>query len=116
MPFALNGQPRCACTHKVNTNDLYVLQLTPRELTRTVNLVAGRLPVQSDPDIFGVMLAIFGAATLIHLLVVSVGRRRHETGLLKAVGFVNRQVAATCSGRPQQWLSSGSSSGFRSAS
>jgi hypothetical protein len=50
MPFALNGQPRCTCTHKVNTNDPYVLQLTPRELTRTVNLVAGRLPVQSDPD------------------------------------------------------------------
>jgi ABC-type antimicrobial peptide transport system permease subunit len=46
------------------------------------------------PLIFGVMLAIFGASTLIHLLVVSVGRRRREMGLLKAVGFVNRQVSA----------------------
>jgi len=46
------------------------------------------------PLIFGLMLAVFGAATLGHLLVVSVGRRRHGMGLLKALGFVNRQVAA----------------------
>jgi hypothetical protein len=47
------------------------------------------------PLIFGVMLAVFGAATLVHLLVVSVSRRRREIGLLKALGFVNGQVAAT---------------------
>ena len=41
------------------------------------------------------MLAVFGAATLLHLLVVSVSRRRREVGLLKVVGFVNRQVAST---------------------
>jgi putative ABC transport system permease protein len=35
---------------------------------------------------------LFGAATLVHLLVVSVSRRRRETGLLKALGFVNRQI------------------------
>jgi ABC-type antimicrobial peptide transport system permease subunit len=46
------------------------------------------------PLIFGLMLAVFGAATLGHLLVVSVGRRRHEMGLLKAIGFVNGQIAA----------------------
>jgi len=34
-------------------------------------------------------------ATLVHLLVVSVGRRRREMGLLKALGFVNTQVAAS---------------------
>lgn len=47
------------------------------------------------PLILGVILAIFGAATLAHLLVVSVGRRRREMGLLKALGFVSRQVGAT---------------------
>jgi hypothetical protein len=47
------------------------------------------------PLIFGAMLAIFGAATLAHLLVVSVSRRRREIGLLKMLGFVNRQVAST---------------------
>ena len=47
------------------------------------------------PLIFGAMLAIFGAATLAHLLVVSVARRRREVGLLKVLGFVNRQVVST---------------------
>ncbi|HEY5025997.1 MAG TPA: ABC transporter permease [Acidimicrobiales bacterium] len=46
------------------------------------------------PLIFGVMLAVFGAATLMHLLVVSVSRRRRETGLLRVLGFVNHQVAS----------------------
>ena len=46
------------------------------------------------PLIFGIMLAVAGGATLLHLLVVSVARRRRETGLLKAIGFVNRQVAS----------------------
>jgi hypothetical protein len=47
------------------------------------------------PLIFGLALAGFGIATLLHLLVSSVSRRRREIGLLKALGFVNRQVAAT---------------------
>ena len=49
------------------------------------------------PLIFGVMLAVFGAATLAHLLMVSVSRRRREVGLLKVLGFVNRQVVSTVS-------------------
>lgn len=49
------------------------------------------------PLILGGVLVVFGAATLVHLLVVSVARRRRETGLLKALGFVNSQVgAAVC--------------------
>jgi len=49
------------------------------------------------PLILGSMLALFGAATLMHLLVVSVARRRREIGLLKALGFVKAQVgAAVC--------------------
>lgn len=46
------------------------------------------------PLIFGLLLALFGAATMLHLLVVSVSRRRRETGLLKALGFVKAQIAA----------------------
>ena len=49
------------------------------------------------PLIFGAILALFGAATLAHLLAVSVSRRRREIGLLKVLGFVNRQVGATVS-------------------
>jgi hypothetical protein len=47
------------------------------------------------PLIFGAILAVFGAATLTHFLVVTVLRRRQEVGLLKVLGFVNRQVAST---------------------
>ena len=46
------------------------------------------------PLVFGAMLAVFGAATLAHLLVVSVSRRRREIGLLKVLGFVGRQIAS----------------------
>jgi hypothetical protein len=46
------------------------------------------------PLIVGGMLAVFGAATLLHLLVISVARRGRELGLLKALGFVNGQVSA----------------------
>ncbi len=49
------------------------------------------------PLIFGVMLAVFGAATLAHLLIASVSRRRREVGLLKVLGFVNGQVVSTVS-------------------
>jgi ABC-type antimicrobial peptide transport system permease subunit len=46
------------------------------------------------PLLFGLALSLFGAATMVHLLLVSVARRRNETGLLKVLGFVRRQVAA----------------------
>ena len=47
------------------------------------------------PLIVGCVLAVFGMATLLHLLVVSIVRRRQEMGLLKALGFVNLQVGTT---------------------
>jgi hypothetical protein len=49
------------------------------------------------PAILGAVLLIFGAATLLHLLVVSVVRRRRELGLLKAIGFTGHQAAAAVS-------------------
>jgi ABC-type antimicrobial peptide transport system permease subunit len=49
------------------------------------------------PLLFGAILVLFGAGTLLHVLVVSVTRRRREVGLLKALGFVRLQVAAAVS-------------------
>jgi putative ABC transport system permease protein len=50
------------------------------------------------PALLGVTLALFGAATLAHLLFVTVSRRRREIALLKVLGFVRRQVGtAVCS-------------------
>jgi hypothetical protein len=48
----------------------------------------------SFPLLFGVALWVFGAATMAHLLLVSVARRRREAGLLKVLGFLRRQVGA----------------------
>ena len=49
------------------------------------------------PLLFGLTLIVFGVATLSHALVVSVARRRREVGLLKALGFLRRQVAFSVS-------------------
>jgi predicted lysophospholipase L1 biosynthesis ABC-type transport system permease subunit len=49
------------------------------------------------PLIFGLAVALFGVATLLHFLVVSVARRRREVGILKSIGFVRRQVALAVS-------------------
>jgi hypothetical protein len=46
------------------------------------------------PLLLGIALALFGAATFTHLLVASVARRRRDVALLKALGFVRRQIAA----------------------
>ena len=49
------------------------------------------------PALLGITLAVFGAATLAHLLFVSVARRRREVAVLKVIGFVRNQVgAAVC--------------------
>jgi hypothetical protein len=47
------------------------------------------------PFIVAGVVAAFGAATLIHLLIVSVSRRRRELALLRVLGFVNRQIVFT---------------------
>jgi hypothetical protein len=49
------------------------------------------------PLILGMVLIVFGIATLLHVLVVSVTRRRREVGLLRSLGFLPRQIAFTLS-------------------
>lgn len=69
--------------HYLQTYPLYAaLPVTPTSLINFGEAI-------NFPLIFGVIVAIFGAGTLIHLLVVSVTRRRRETGLLKVLGFTN---------------------------
>lgn len=45
------------------------------------------------PLLFGFIVVLFGTATLLHLLLSSLNRRRREVGLLKALGMFRRQVA-----------------------
>jgi ABC-type lipoprotein release transport system permease subunit len=47
------------------------------------------------PLIVAIVIALFGIATLVHVLSISVGRRRHELSILKALGFTRRQAAAS---------------------
>ncbi len=44
------------------------------------------------PVLLGLVMALFGAATLMHLMVVSVSRRRREHAVLRVIGFVRAQV------------------------
>jgi hypothetical protein len=48
-PVAYNGQPVCACTHPIDNNNFNVVYVPPKEMSRTVNLVAGRMPNPSSP-------------------------------------------------------------------
>ncbi len=73
--------------HYLNEYSSATLRVTPTSLVNFGEAV-------NFPLIFGVMLAVFGAATLSHLLVVSVSRRRREIGLLKVLGFMNGQVVS----------------------
>jgi ABC-type lipoprotein release transport system permease subunit len=89
--FVPGARGKAAINHYLQTYAaLSVLPTTPVSLVNFGEAV-------NFPLIFGVMLALFGAATLLHLLVVSVTRRRREVGLLKVLGFVNRQVALAVS-------------------
>jgi hypothetical protein len=89
--FARGARGKAAINHYLHSYAaLSVLPTTPVSLVNFGEAV-------NFPLIFGVMLALFGAATLLHLLVVSVARRRREVGLLKVLGFVNRQVASSVS-------------------
>jgi hypothetical protein len=51
--------------------------------------------VHGLPLLLAALLAVLGAATLGHLLVSSVRRRRRDLAVLKAIGFVRGQVSAT---------------------
>jgi ABC-type lipoprotein release transport system permease subunit len=63
-------------------------------ITRPIDLVNFGASV-NFPQLLGLTLAVFGIATLLHLLLVSVARRRRELALLKVLGFVRVQVRAT---------------------
>jgi ABC-type lipoprotein release transport system permease subunit len=89
VSFVPGPRGQAAISHYLDTyQSIAALVIAPTALVNFGEAV-------NFPLIFGAMLAVFGAATLVHLLVVSVSRRRREIGLLKALGFVNGQVAAT---------------------
>jgi hypothetical protein len=51
--------------------------------------------VRTLPTIVAVVLAVLALVTLIHALLMTARRRRYDLAVLKTMGFVRRQVAAT---------------------
>ena len=59
-------------------------------------------------------LGVIGVVGLVHFLLLSASRRRRETGVLKAIGFVRRQAVRSWPGRRSRSRCWGSWSGCRS--
>jgi ABC-type lipoprotein release transport system permease subunit len=97
------AQTSCLSAYRANEQFVVVVNTAPGAVGRAGIAHLPTTPVSlvnfgeavNFPLILGFVLALFGAATLMHLLVVSVARRRREIGLLKALGFVKGQVGAT---------------------
>ncbi|HEY5990701.1 MAG TPA: FtsX-like permease family protein [Streptosporangiaceae bacterium] len=105
------GQPECLHDARGRADDVILVHAMPgaagsAALSRHIRQHRGNVSHPTEPAslvnfgesanfplLLGGAVAICGAATLAHLLVVSVARRRTESGLLKAIGMVRRQVA-----------------------
>jgi len=116
-PQCPSGPTHRACQLQAvtDTSGSYLVQFSPgpegrAALTRLARTFASEVSYPAPPTnlvnfgeavnfplILGLVLIVFGAATLLHVLVVSVTRRRGEVGLLKSLGFLRRQVAYTLS-------------------
>jgi hypothetical protein len=81
-PAAAAALARLVAQHRDNASP-------PTEPAALVNFGASA----AFPLLLGGVVAVCGLAALVHLLVVSVTRRRTETGLLRALGMVRRQLA-----------------------
>jgi putative ABC transport system permease protein len=66
-----------------------VLRAAPPDEVENLHRVSGL------PFLLAALLAVLGAATLGHLLLTSVRRRRRDLAVLKTLGFFRRQVSAT---------------------
>ena len=51
--------------------------------------------VGAMPTLLGILLGVLGLATITHLLITSVRRRRRDLAVLRTIGFTRRQVRAT---------------------
>jgi len=57
--------------------------------------IANDARVRATPILLALTLALMGVATLTHVVVTSIRRRRRELAMLKTLGFVRGQVSAT---------------------
>jgi hypothetical protein len=114
-PAALGpaGAAKCRQSSHDNEDSVVMLHTVPgpagaAALARLYHIAQGNITFPSVPSslasfgesanfplIVAIVVALAGVAALAHLLAVSVARRRQESGLLKALGFVRGQLRAT---------------------
>jgi hypothetical protein len=89
IEYTAGADPAAAYTRLRRDFGPTVLRGLPPNEVENLRRVSG-LPV-----LLAALLGILGAATLGHLLVTVLRRRRRDLGVLKTLGFVRGQVAAT---------------------
>lgn len=95
-PAGRRGLARLEARAQDPADPLYYLQLQPASANPPTSLINFGNAV-NFPALLGLMVIVFALATLAHVLVAGVSRRRGEVGTLKALGFVRRQAAAAVS-------------------
>lgn len=96
-----------------NAEDIYLFTARPGKLKEAITGIRSRLPglalqtgpssgdvseltrVRGLPLVLAGVLALLGAATMAHLLVTAIRRRRTDLAILKTLGFVRGQVRST---------------------
>ena len=86
------GANAAAVTKRLN-HELEPLGANITSLRDTPNL-SNLKRIQSLPLLLAGLLALAGAATLMHTLVSSIRRRRRDLAILKTLGFLRGQVSA----------------------
>jgi ABC-type lipoprotein release transport system permease subunit len=74
----------------------HLQQEFPREVLQHIPAqdVANLQRVDALPALLATLLAVLALATLIHVLITAVRRRRHDYAVLKTIGFVRVQLAS----------------------
>jgi ABC-type lipoprotein release transport system permease subunit len=72
----------------------HLQQMFPREVLQRIPAqdVANLQRVDALPGLLATLLAVLALATMTHVLITSVRRRRHDYAVLKAIGFVRTQL------------------------
>ncbi len=93
FPVDLTPGADAAAVTKRLDRDLEPLGASIADLKETPNL-SNLKRIQSLPLLLAGLLALAGAATLMHTLVSSIRRRRRDLAILKTLGFLSGQVSA----------------------
>jgi ABC-type lipoprotein release transport system permease subunit len=105
------GGPACIASTLLSNNGAFLVRAAPgQQGTAAIDALSRAYPSQVNfpqpptnlvnfgeavnfPLILGFVVVLLGVGTLLHHLLTSLNRRRRETGLLKSLGMLRRQIA-----------------------